>query len=128
MSKTCRECGITKPLTEFYELKGPNHGPNSRAMYCRACTNHKSWRVYATKRDYWIEQLGGECVQCGETESLHFHHIDGRFKTRDITAMLSKMREDDFEFDIQYIELLCASCHKKHHVKAPTFEEFLPTI
>ncbi|MCT7965154.1 FAD-dependent thymidylate synthase [Laspinema sp. D1] len=77
--------------------------------------NHPSWKgLPIEKRAYnWLKyhrgeiiaQKGGKCQSCGALNKLHCHHI----------KPISDYPELAFEFS--NFEVLCASCHVRHHKK-----------
>jgi hypothetical protein len=55
-----------------------------------------------------IERAGGRCERCGSSESLRTHHkidYDGVWI------------DNPLNVDVNNGELLCQSCHRKHHLK-----------
>lgn len=66
---------------------------------------------YHKHRQILIQELGGQCVQCGNTERLEFDHIDPKTKTLEISKSfnlsLNKLREET-----KKCQLLCKICHK----------------
>ena len=75
--------------------------------------NHPSWKnLPVEKRAYnWLkynrEQIldmyGRKCCECGATEKLHCHH------KQPVTTY------PELAFDFDNFEILCASCHNRHH-------------
>lgn len=59
------------------------------------------WLKYA--RQSILDQKGEVCRTCGETSQLHCHHI------------LSVKERPDLAFNLDNIEILCSSCHSRHH-------------
>jgi hypothetical protein len=47
-TKTCRDCGEEKPLTEFYRRK---QSPDGFALYCRACFGIRTARAYRKRQE-----------------------------------------------------------------------------
>lgn len=68
---------------------------------------------YARRRDDWIESLGGECVNCGEKESLEFDHIDPKTKEYSIAKILSGGSAEKVASEMAKCQLLCNPCHKE---------------
>lgn len=69
---------------------------------------------YAKRRQLAIDHLGGQCVKCGSTDELHFHHVDPSTKMTSI-AKASSFSEDRFWTEVNKCELLCNTCHIAHH-------------
>lgn len=75
--------------------------------------DHPSWkdlptekRVYnwlKTNRRQILEEKGAVCVECGAAQKLHIHHIE------------SVADRPDIAFEKSNLEVLCASCHTRHH-------------
>jgi thymidylate synthase (FAD) len=75
--------------------------------------DHPSWKDLPTeKRVYnWLKyarqtilkEKGGVCIECGSTEKLHCHHIK------------TVKEYPELAYDMDNIELLCSSCHSRHH-------------
>ena len=66
---------------------------------------------YHTKRNYYIEMLGGECVLCGSKENLEFDHIDPTTKKLDVGKLLNYSKAVA-EAELSKCQLLC----KTHHI------------
>lgn len=64
------------------------------------------------RRREWIEGQGGECVQCGSTESLEVDHVDPSTKVCNPRGIWS--RNIGFrEMELAKCQVLCADCHKE---------------
>lgn len=66
----------------------------------------------AAKRNFYIEKMGGVCVECGSTEKLEFDHIDRSTKTMNPRELWSRREEVIIE-ELSKCQLLCHDCHKK---------------
>jgi hypothetical protein len=57
------------------------------------------------------------CVDCGETkyELLDFHHKDPNTKIMSVSDMLGTYGKQKILDEMAKCEVLCKSCHKKHH-------------
>lgn len=67
---------------------------------------------YKERRDKYINQLGGKCVNCETSDNLEFDHINPSDKSFDIGEYL-KGDEDKLKTEILKCQLLCKTCHKK---------------
>lgn len=74
---------------------------------------HRAW--YRKRKQEAIEQLGGECVQCGATENLEFDHIDPSTKTAVVTVILRK-NPKRLQEELSKCQLLCHDCHKRKSI------------
>lgn len=66
---------------------------------------------YHRIRAYYIEQLGGCCVQCSSVEELQFDHVDPTTKLYTIGQIMTHGKEK-LETEIAKCQLLCRSCHE----------------
>ncbi len=60
------------------------------------------------------QRLGGQCVGCGTSSDLHFHHIDPSTKTLDVTE-LTHVSMARFMAEVEKCELRCRGCHVEVH-------------
>ena len=84
MDRTCKKCGCTKPLTDFYKTGRKKDKPDARHYVCKQCTrervaaNHNParYRAQHLKRQYNItvedydemfEKQEGKCAICGSS-------------------------------------------------------------
>lgn len=58
--------------------------------------------------------LGGKCVGCGSTESLHIHHRTPGEKAFTLSGRFDSPW-DELLAEVTKCELRCADCHKKEH-------------
>ena len=58
------------------------------------------------------EAFGNKCVLCGETENLHFDHIDPSTKVNAVGALATSNGFDKCYQEALKCQLLCKSCHK----------------
>lgn len=67
-----------------------------------------------TNRKFFLEKLGGRCVDCGYDKNpsiLQFDHVDPKTKSVEITRLMPlKDREKIWE-EVQKCVLRCANCH-----------------
>lgn len=61
-----------------------------------------------------LEALGNCCEKCGSTERLEVHHRDNKDRGM---ARGRQQRVKDYldNLDNGTLQLLCRSCHRKHH-------------
>lgn len=71
---------------------------------------------YTKRREAELSRLGGKCIKCGDTESLHFHHKEPEKKTFGIGCRLAGVAKDKLEEELKLCVLLCESCHRKEHL------------
>jgi len=59
------------------------------------------------------------CASCGYKDNpdiLHFHHRDPSTKVNNVSRMLGKNHSiEKIKLEIEKCDLLCISCHHKHH-------------
>ena len=68
------------------------------------------------KNRLWaLNELGGQCVDCGATENLEFDHIDPAQKHFKITHYLSSINK--LSDEIKKCELRCKKCHRQRSNK-----------
>ena len=80
--------------------------------HARAYNSEWNKAAYDQARAEALELLGGECVECGTTERLHFDHIDPKTKTARMCDVFGGNR-DTWMAEIALCQLLCISCHSK---------------
>jgi len=114
--RTCTECQIAKPLTEYYVNKGCIGGRNPR---CKKCVRdrHAGGRAERAKRDraYFQQvKLDRGCTDCGYAShpaALEFDHLPG-FMKRYRIATMAGMRRSLIDEEIAKCEVVCANCHR----------------
>lgn len=67
---------------------------------------------YKRRKQQAIQQLGGQCVRCGSTSSLHFDHIDPSSKLFTIGKELDSCSEKRLQEELAKCQLLCLDCYK----------------
>lgn len=134
--KTCRDCGVEKPLTEFPGRRKDGYIHS----YCKPCNNARgqAWRMANPERynaslamqsgrrkEYrkgWrqgrrskiLALLGDKCVHCGfsDERALQIDHVDGGGHTERValggqsTFYAKLLREGTDGY-----QLLCANCN-----------------
>jgi 5-methylcytosine-specific restriction endonuclease McrA len=129
MEKTCRVCGLVKPLSDYGKRSRTKDGHES---FCKDCGRTAYQRYYkegaeryrkriTKNRDRYRkaiddEKVGKFCMKCGEDDPvcLDFHHLYDKKLT------ISEMRNRLVSLDVIRAEmakcvLLCANCHRKLH-------------
>lgn len=92
-------------LCESFEKLAAN---SPRADYMRDYMRER----YKVRRQKAIQELGGQCVRCGDKNNLHFDHIDKKkkkFRFSDINSI----SDENLKTELGNCQLLCPSCHKK---------------
>lgn len=113
--KQCRTCQEVKPLSAFY-TRSDNGRPHA---YCKLCHSKRSKQDMDTrrrKRNAFLAEKRDACSKCGSMEMLHFHHVDPATKLFNL-AHADKYRRDLLEAELAKCVVLCASCHKQHHLE-----------
>lgn len=128
MRKTCRSCGVEKPVEEFNKNRAMRDGLNS---YCKPC-HRASVSAYKKANPEWAREraraesrklrndilagYGGRCVCCGEDtpEFLALDHINGgggihRRQVGGNTPIYRDVRRRGFPKD--EFQLLCHNCN-----------------
>ena len=87
-----------------------------------ATTNAPYLRQVAAKqafKDEAIQYLGGKCAHCSgvfHRNVYDFHHIDPTTKTENIGRLLQSRNWETVKPELDKCILLCANCHRMHHV------------
>jgi len=84
-----------------------------RADYMREYMRNR----YHQKRKQIIDELGGKCVNCGDTNDLHIDHIDADKKTMR-AADVHSVNDKHLNEEKKNFQLLCKKCHKEKTKKA----------
>lgn len=71
------------------------------------------------KRYRAVQELGGKCVKCGETNifKLDFHHKDPNEKEFGISQLSQHATWDTLKKEIDKCILLCSNCHVEYHME-----------
>lgn len=93
-----------------------SHIPDHIFMGVEAFVNRAAYRqyhakLYYTRRQKLLDYLGGQCVQCGAKDNLHFDHIDPTKKSFEIKSRMAFTTETKAELD--KCQLLC----RRHHAE-----------
>lgn len=129
--KQCSQCGITKPLSDYYKSARLPLGVQS---HCKQCSNvgyKKSrlksgdkWKparkalreLYAHRFVAWRNTQS--CLLCNENESscLDLHHVDPNVKDIEISKVYRAWSWERLQTEISKCVVLCSNCHRKVHV------------
>tara|TARA_S200002703_G_scaffold159478_1_gene173081 strand:+ start:1683 stop:2048 length:366 start_codon:yes stop_codon:yes gene_type:complete len=110
-TKSCRCCGIVKPLTEFYRV--PNKA--GRRSKCKNCMREYKRERRRGMKSEAVSYKGGGCQVCGYDkciDALEFHHIDPAEKDSVISDLFSLKK---MKAEADKCALLCANCHREVH-------------
>lgn len=132
MERTCRDCGDTKPISEFHikirrtgdQYIYPNCKPCHRAVVRRHYVENKATYILKAKlRNKAIVNenrmkikaylLDHPCVDCGERETLflQFDHVRGT-KIMAVSEMVKRQFSwKTIEAEIAKCDVRCAHCH-----------------
>ena len=128
ITQTCSKCGVTKPLSEFYNRKRNKTGIMS---ICKTCCKSTYGRGRAKKEKlYWLQQYGGKCQHCGSEVNennyviFDFHHTNPSEKENNPNNIYRYGREI-VKKELDKCIVLCANCHRleHHRLKLQTNEE-----
>ena len=128
--KKCKDCGIIKPLTEFYKC---SHGPVAYYQsYCKVCDKKRSHNSYVKnievnrlKRAKWqIENMALHTRHVKAYDSRHPERKAAHIKARLISmperceqcGHVSKIYKHHPDYKKpEDVKFLCINCHKKEH-------------
>lgn len=122
-TKRCPRCSKTKCTTNFYKNAARTDGFGTYCKLCEAAVSDpyrkspegkRKARERARKRRLsLIEQMGGECVCCGEDtyEFLQFDHIDGNGAEHRNELGRTSLATSDVIAKIEEFQLLCCNCN-----------------
>jgi len=136
-NKWCPQCGITKPVSEFYSDK---KNPDGVRSPCKQCCKEEGKERYAQEgsagktsntlfvqrrlklKHELVDTAGGCCTRCGYNKSIYaldFHHI-GKDKEGRIAEMISVAASNGKSISALQLEaakciLLCSNCHRELH-------------
>jgi hypothetical protein len=123
--KVCQDCGITKPLSEFYSNGKTPLGKVKYKPSCISCENSSRYFKFWDMVQEYLSINGKTyaCETCNDTDKFGFldwHHIDPATKSFDIGSVSKSTSLDKF-FDnvvpeLNKCKLLCPSCHRREHL------------
>lgn len=119
-TKKCSDCGITKPLTEFYSN---GYQPNGKKKYkgkCKGCdkkyhTNNQIAKIISILAEFGKEY---KCEKCGydrNTAAITFHHTNPSEKEFAISEISKTYSEQKLREEIKKCVVLCHNCHMEEH-------------
>jgi len=78
---------------------------------------------YKKYRTELIDELGGNCENCGTEENLHFHHINPEDSHKSGLGGWNHIFKvkNDIKNGVEVV-LLCESCHRIIHENEDNFE------
>jgi hypothetical protein len=102
MSTLCKVCNILDSESRY-------HGR------CRGCAlarrRKKEQERYTRLREFFVDQLGGKCDDCGSTNKLEFDHVIAEGKSFHINSRLAAGSFQLLQNEINKCVLLCQNCH-----------------
>jgi len=134
VTKTCKNCGEAKRLSEF-SCRGrksiPQDDPRNFISYCKPCQRARSRAHYAENkscylfrnRQVWgkkqklVEELKTEpCLDCGVEYpvcAMDFDHRPGEKKVANISEMIrGHYSMKILQEEIEKCDLVCSNCHR----------------
>lgn len=111
----CSSCGETKETTRFRTNKNSAAGYTSVCKKCIA--DKRRERVEAIIRELYPKRVCEDCGFEGHNSQFDFHHRDPASKLFDISkARQRNMAKDVILRELKKCVLLCANCHRLHHI------------
>lgn len=117
MEKTCKGCGLQKPLDDFYANINTKDG---RLNWCKPCfiarhREKKNARATALRAEIQAIKLKRGCSDCGynaHAEALDFDHLPGFQKLHRMASASGGLSRVVLEAEIAKCEVVCANCHR----------------
>ena len=115
--KTCTQCKLRKPLTEFYASTGHSQ---AKMCYCKSCFNQRCIKRWIKRKADAIVYKGSECIDCGlkfngkNHPVFDFHHRDPTAKDFAWVKLRLRSRKE-INSELDKCDLLCANCHRMKH-------------
>lgn len=112
--KTCKSCGVVKPVGEFYRQYKSKHPEwNCYDSYCIPCRlqygNERRRKIKAMA----VEYMGGKCSECGLKTKHHcvydFHHKDD---DKEFTISATAKKFESIKSELDKCKMLCSNCHR----------------
>lgn len=119
ITKFCKACSETKPITEFY-TNGRYKGKQQYKPKCKRCENAVSRAKYV---ELIAEHFGGyRCQHCGfEGDPCQYdcHHLEPSAKSFGIAQQFRKATNSPAVFiaELDKCILLCSNCHRLEHTR-----------
>jgi len=125
-SRKCKECNLTKPLTEFHTA-GTIKGIKYFRHKCKPCYQHGKSHRRHFNREWLINYKSSlSCMHCGYSKATHdsfkvqaleFHHHKND-KTYIVSDMVHRgMSIKKIIKEISKCMVLCSRCHVEEHYK-----------
>lgn len=129
IDKVCRECGETKPLSDFHPNKQCRGGVVGT---CKPCSSVRTRQWYKDNRGRRqqisneknrdrkrraVEHFGDKCHDCGNTYPqcvYEFHHLDPKGKDMNPSKALAMSEKRMWE-ELSKCIMVCSNCHKMRH-------------
>ena len=112
--KACTQCGVIKPLSDYYKAHKTYDGRNP---HCKKCDIERNYRYRAALR----EEVGAfkteqGCQMCGikglPACCYDLHHRDPSTKEFDIGKNLASLRAERIWKEVAKCDVICANCHR----------------
>lgn len=131
--KTCSNCKVEKPLSEYAFKRRADGVVQSKCKPCYTAYNRKYYNTSDEQRDkqrkrirahknrikarYFVWKSKQKCSLCDEStpECLDLHHIDSTTKDKEIGRMLQDGSWSKLQREIDKCVVVCANCHRKIH-------------
>lgn len=117
--KTCTDCGLTKPVSDFYASKNHAFGV---MCYCKICFNLRCSMRWVQRKIKAIHYKGSNCQRCNlSVKDTHyavfeFHHLNPAHK--DFNWAKLRIRPwEEIQKELDKCVLLCANCHRIVHAE-----------
>lgn len=116
LKKKCRDCGLTKGLSEFGLHDDTRDGLQPT---CRVCRREDNRRWYKRMRREVLAALGNECIKCGfsDERALQLDHINGGGYQDRKDKTFRKFYYEIIREERNDIQLLCANCNQIKRAK-----------
>ena len=114
--KTCRDCGLSKPLDDFYVNAGSKGGRLTRCKPCVVVRYGEGRRRRQRELLVYIQAIKVErgCVDCGYNANpvaLDFDHLPQFQKAHRLAVMPAGATRARIDAEIAKCEVVCANCH-----------------
>jgi 5-methylcytosine-specific restriction endonuclease McrA len=133
--KFCSKCHKALPLNCFGKNTAAGDGLCRYCKECKARLDKGNYRrkKKALRKDRFdrkrilVNMLGGKCVRCGYSEflsALDFHHVNSDEKDIGISEVVSMVKPEQVQEELDKCALLCRNCHGALH-GGEWFAEFI---
>ncbi len=123
--KTCNECNVEYPISNFHSNGYTPLGKQKFKSKCKSCSTDLIRDHFSGLIMDYLSSKGIEysCIKCNYTNvigSLDFHHIDPNCKSFEISTVSRTISVDRFIEEVipelDKCELLCPNCHRLEHI------------